>query len=81
MITCEATALRLWDYVDLRLSTMSRAEVRAHLAVCPRCARVVAFARRMRTGLAHLDDEGADEWLHRAQRDRVRATLANGLPY
>jgi len=75
-ITCEAAALRLWDYVDRRLSAISQAEVEAHLAMCSGCPRFVAFAQLMRGGLAQLaegDDAGSS---HDALREEVRATLA-----
>jgi anti-sigma factor RsiW len=76
-VSCEAAALRLWDYVDGRLSAMSQAEVDEHLAVCSGCPRFVAFAQLMRDRLAQLAERDDTESTHDALRERLRATLAD----
>ena len=78
-IVCEVAARRLWDYIDGRLSPMSRKEVDRHLADCSGCPRFVSFAELMREALAKMPEGGAapggsDEYGD--LRARLRARLA-----
>lgn len=53
-IACEVAARRLWDYIDGRLSPMSRKELDRHLSDCSGCPRFVASAELLREALANM---------------------------
>ncbi len=79
-IVCEVAARRLWDYIDGRLSPMSRKELDRHLVDCSGCPRFVSFAELLREALANMAEGaaapgGSEEYGD--LRARLRARLAH----
>lgn len=71
---CETVVRRLWDYLDDRLTTMSRREVESHLESCAGCPPHFSFARALKKALAAAPrpvGEGDEDRL----RERVREAL------
>jgi anti-sigma factor RsiW len=73
-IDCETAVRRLWDYLDGRLTTMSRREVELHLESCAGCPPHFTFARAMKQALAAAPRPVAEGDEARL-RERVREAL------
>ncbi len=62
-VACAKAEQRLQHYVDRQLTAAEVAEVEAHLAVCPPCARCYRLESEMRASLKRLCNEPCPEAL------------------
>jgi anti-sigma factor (TIGR02949 family) len=62
-VACARAEERLQGYVDRQLTPAEVAEVEAHLAACPHCARCYRLESEMRASLKKLCDEPCPEAL------------------
>lgn len=71
MIDCDEVALRLMDYAMDDLGDDARAEVEAHLAACPGCARLVEEYR----AVSHLVHDAFAEVLSAEEQAALDAAV------
>jgi anti-sigma factor (TIGR02949 family) len=62
-VACATAEARLQYYVDRQLTATEVAEVEAHLAVCPSCARCYRLESEIRASLKRLCSEPCPESL------------------